>query len=87
MPKPPGSSDRKVVAVNENGRRVGETHHNARVPDAVVNQIRDLHENQQISYKKLAEMFDLRPDYVARVCRYERRAQQPHSWKKLEGNQ
>ena len=71
------------VAVNEFGYRIGISHHNCKVPEHVVNQIRDLHEEQMIGYRKLAKMFGLTRSYIQKICNYERRAQTPDRWKKV----
>lgn len=71
-----------MVAVNEHRRRIGQTHHNARVSDIVVNRIRELHEDYLLSYGKIAKLLCLSRHYVAKVCRYERRAQTAHDWKR-----
>lgn len=72
-----------IIAVNELGYRIGESHHRARVPDEVIDQIRDLHEEQGIGYRKLAQMFGLRRCYVQQICNYTRRAQTPMGYKTI----
>lgn len=71
-----------MVALNEQRKRIGQTHHNARVSDIVVNRIRELHEDYLMSYGRIAKLLCLSRHYVAKVCRYERRAQIPHDWKR-----
>jgi hypothetical protein len=73
----------RVIAVNENGYRIGASHHNARIPDSVIDQIRDLHEEQEIGYRRLAKMFNLPRSCVQKICNYERRAQTPDRWKTI----
>ena len=73
----------KLAAYGENGRRVGESHHNATIPDEVVAAIRDLHEEQRIGYRRLARMFLLHVETVKKLCRYQRRAQVPKGWKRV----
>ena len=68
------------VAVNERGNRIGFSHHNARIPDEVVNRIRDLHERDGIGYRRLAAMFRLNLSTVKKLARYERRGQIPARW-------
>jgi DNA invertase Pin-like site-specific DNA recombinase len=75
------------VAVNEDGRRIGATHHNARIPDAVVARIRDLHEAHGYGYRRLAKMFNLNRSTVQKICNYERRGQIPAGWKKATPRQ
>lgn len=68
------------VAVNERGNRIGFSHHNARIPDDVVNRIRDLHERDGVGYRRLAAMFRLNLSTVKKIARYERRGQIPARW-------
>jgi DNA invertase Pin-like site-specific DNA recombinase len=73
----------RVIALNENGYRIGASHHNARIPDSVIDQIRDLHEDQAVGYRRLAKMFNLPRSCVQKICNYERRAQTPDRWKTI----
>ncbi len=75
---------RKYVAVNERGYRIGSTHHNSTIPDEVVNQIRDLHEEQRIGYRRLARMFKLSRGAVQKICNYSRRSQTPSGWRRIK---
>lgn len=72
-----------MVAINERGCRIGATHHNAKVPDEIVNRIRDLHEDQGVGYRRLAKMFNLKRAFVQKVCKYRIRAQVAAAWKKV----
>lgn len=72
-----------LVAVNERGYRIGASHHNARIPDAIVNQIRDLHEDHKIGYRRLARMFNLKRAFIQKVCNYAIRAQTPARYKRI----
>lgn len=78
-------AERKVViiAVNEQGYRIGPSHHNARIPQEVVDKMRDLHEDELIGYRRLAKMFNLSRSVVQKICTYERRAQTPDRWKRV----
>jgi DNA invertase Pin-like site-specific DNA recombinase len=73
----------RLVAVNEAGLRIGEDHPNSRLTDAEVETIRQLHE-AGMSYKELAEKFEVSKWAIGRICRYERRGQTPANWKKIE---
>ena len=77
----------KLIAVNELGYRIGTSHHNCKVPDAIIDQIRDLHEEQGWSYSRISEYVGFPKDYIAKVCRYERRAQTPERWKRVKDDQ
>jgi len=72
-----------IIAVNEQGYRIGSSHHNCTISDEVVDKMRDLHEDQFIGYRRLAKMFNLPRSVVAKICKYERRAQTPNRWKKV----
>jgi hypothetical protein len=71
------------VAVNEQGRRIGETHHNALIPDAVVDQMRGRHEDDGIGYREIAREFGLKLPAVSKICTYQRRAQTAERWKTI----
>lgn len=75
------------VPVNERGMPIGQNHWNARLTDDQVEEIRDLHELQNLSYGQLAKQFDTSKEAIAKICRYERRAQTPSRWKKVERNE
>lgn len=79
----------KLVACNELGDRVGESHKNAVLTDAQVEQIRDrfeaydhghpLHEG----YRKLAREFDVSKRTIRNIVNYERRNVWPAKWKRV----
>lgn len=73
----------KYVAINELGRRIGEGHHNAILTDAEVELLRDLREIDGMSYRVLAEKFEISKWAVGRICRYERRAQTPARYERV----
>ncbi len=65
---------------NENGWRIGEGHPRARLTDAQVCQIRDLHEYRGMRYAEVVVAMReagvrVSYSYVKRVCLYQRRAQ------------
>jgi len=76
----------RVIALNERGFRIGATHHNATIPDEIIQRIRYLHEEEGIGYRRLSKMFDIRRDTVVKICRYERRGQVPHTWKRVKAD-
>lgn len=65
----------KTVAVNDAGFRIGEDHQNAKLTDRDIDLIRHLHEKDGLSYGVLAEKFEVSKGTIAKICRYERRAQ------------
>lgn len=70
---------------NAHGRIVGDDHHRVRIPDAVVHELRDLHEHRKLRYAQLVELFgkgecSSAPDgikltygVVRAICGYHRR--------------
>lgn len=77
----PPTSRKVFVAVDENGLRIGETHHRARLSDAQVDEIRDLHELHKWSYEQLADKFAMPKITIAKICTYERRASTIAGWR------
>ena len=74
---------KKFVAINEDGRRIGSSHHNSTVSDETIDLIREMHEDKHMGYRKIAQELNICRHFVAKVCRYERRAQTPAGWKKV----
>lgn len=63
-----------MVAINAEGRVVGEDHPRAKLTDADVELIRELHEEYEgYGYRKLAKMFDVSRWYIRDLCTYKRR--------------
>lgn len=79
----PTTSRKVYVAVDENGLRIGETHHAARLTDAQVDEMRDLREGQHWTYDQLAAHFAVPYITVQKICTYERRASTIARWKVL----
>ena len=73
----------KTVALNEYGRRIGQSHPRSKLTDEQVDRIRDLNEDHDLSYTQLAEMFQVPKTTIASICQYARRAQTPFGWKRL----
>jgi hypothetical protein len=72
-----------MVAYNEGGRRINETHPNARIPDAVIDLIRERREDDGASYLELTQEFSLSINTIGKILTYQRRAQTPARWKAL----
>lgn len=73
-----------VVAYNERGRRMGQTHHRAKLSDAQVDQIRELHEDRHWSYSRIAALICISKSAVAMICQYRRRADVITYWRALK---
>ena len=72
----------RLVAVNENGVRVGESHPRVRLTDGEVELIRVLHEDAvaPLGYRKLAEIFEVSKRTIRDICAYRRRAETVVAW-------
>lgn len=74
MPKP-------LIGVNEQGRRVGESHKDARLSDHEIEVLREMHEVHGFGYRRLARIFELAVATVRDICKYRTRAQRPVRFK------
>lgn len=74
---------KKTVPVNERGWRIGEGHHNVKLLDFEVEQIRELVEGG-MSYAKVAEKFDVSKSCVQRIIDGSRRSQTTAKLKTIE---
>ena len=73
-----------IVCVYEHGRRIGESHHRAKLSDADVDLVRELREAHGISYEEIAKKFAVSKSEVAEICRYEIRAQAPAAFRRIK---
>lgn len=76
-----------IVAVNECGLRIGESHPGAVLTDREVDMVRTLHEKHEMSYGVLAVKFEQSKGTIAKICRYERRAQTASRFKCARGDE
>ena len=74
----------RYVATNDRGLRVGEYHPNCKYTDQVVDQLREMHEDLGMTYKKISEVTGIPRHTVRRICSYQRRAQTYENWKRVE---
>lgn len=82
-PPDPATTERKIlVAVNENGIRMGEGHSNAIFTDHEVELVRQLHE-EGMTYEVLAEKFECSKSTISKICQFKRRAATVARWKIL----
>ena len=67
---------------------VGPTElHNAKFTDEIIDKIRDMREDMAMTYQQIAEAVGISKHVIAKICRYERRAQTPHRWIKVIKNE
>ena len=70
----------KIIALGENGRRIGESHHRSRLSDSEVDEIRELREEEGMSYGKLAERLQAPKSTIRDICKYLTRVQVAVRW-------
>lgn len=73
----------KLIAVNENGRRIGDSHHNAVLTDGDVERLRELHAERAMGYRKLAQKFEVSKSLVRDICKGYKRGQVASAWRKV----
>ena len=64
-----------LIGLNEDGRRVGQSHPKARLTDDEVEKMRVLREGLRVPYHRLAELFEVSVFTVVKICQYARRNQ------------
>jgi len=69
-----------VVAVNDQGLRIGEDHPNARYTNAEVEMVLDLRD-EGMGYKRIAQAMDMPVRTVRNICNFLRRSQVPARFK------
>lgn len=75
--------EKRTVAVNERGYRVGQDHQAAVLTDAEVDLIRELRELHGWTYAALAGKFEVSKSTIQDICTYRRRGQRPAGWKEV----
>lgn len=61
------------VAINQEGRIIGEAHHRAKISDRLVDKLRDLNLHWGLGWRTLAKQFDLPPSTVKSILSFRRR--------------
>lgn len=72
----------RTIAFNASGRRVGDTHHNARLTDAEVQLVIELH-GEGLGYGTLAAKFEVSKSLIRDICKGRARWQLPARWRKV----
>jgi hypothetical protein len=73
-----------LVPTNLTGHTIGEAHHSAKYPDALVKQVRDMHELENLGYHRIARKLALKRDWVRHVCIYRIRQTGIAGWRKVK---
>lgn len=74
----------RMLAVNERGLRIGESHPRAVLTDHEVGLLMELRDEGH-SYAKLAEMFEVHKGTVAKILSGQRRCQTPVAFRRARG--
>jgi hypothetical protein len=72
----------RTIAVNAKGRRVGDSHHNARITDEDVDALMGLRD-EGWGYRTLAAKFEISKRHVRDIVSGRRRNQVPTAWRKV----
>lgn len=73
--------ERRLVAINDKGRRVGEEHHKAKLSNNDIELMRRMYEEypvghpKHLGFSKLAKIFECSRTHVVEICTYQQRAQ------------
>lgn len=71
------------IALNEAGRRVGDSHHRAKLSNGEVDLIHELY-SQGFSYRDLALKFEVSKSTIRSIITGRCRAQFPSSWRVIK---
>lgn len=72
----------RTVGVNDIGRRVGDSHHNAKMTDGDVELLLAMH-NEGWGYRRLAAKFEISKRHVRDIVNGKRRGQVATDWRKV----
>lgn len=70
----------QLVAVNEMGRRVGDSHHNAKLTNHEVEMLLTMH-GPGFGYGKLASIFEISKSMARNYIKGRARCQSVHEWR------
>lgn len=70
----------RALAVNDIGRRVGDSHHNAKLTDAEVDLLLSLHA-EGWGYRRLAAKFEISKSLARKICKGTVRNQVATAWR------
>ena len=74
---------RVIVGLNENGRRVGESHALSKLTDHEIDLIRELYDDG-MSISEIARKFEIAKSYCWDICHYTKRCQTISRFKEIE---
>lgn len=71
-----------LVAVNDAGRRIGDSHHNAKLTDHEVDLVLRMYD-EGWGYKKLSAKFEVSRALIRGIVKGEKRSQTVAGWKRV----
>jgi hypothetical protein len=71
---------RKIVALNERGYRIGESHPRATIPQGTVDLVFEYAEDRHMTVTAISHELGLAKSYVSSVLHGKLRGQLPESW-------
>jgi hypothetical protein len=77
-----GGMNIRTVGVNDIGRRVGDSHHNAKLTDADVERLLAMHD-EGWGYRRLAAKFEVSKSLVRKICKGTVRGQVATDWHRV----
>ena len=78
------AAKKRMLAVNDRGQRIGESHPRAVLTDHEVGLLQDLRD-EGYSYSRLAKMFEVSKGAVAKILTGQRRCHTPAGSKRARG--
>lgn len=79
---------KRIIGVNERGRRVGEDHVNARLTNQEVDLLLELWDDGNgMSYRQLGEKFDISKSGARKICKGQNRCQSAVRFKTVQINE
>lgn len=76
----------RLVGTNDRGVAIGQYHPRAKYPDELIDQIREMREDQGLTWREIVSRTGVSMRMVRDVCAYVYRAQTYTNWRKARGN-
>ncbi len=78
------TASRRLVAVGENGRRLGEDHQRAKLTNTQVDAIIEAYDTGVVSYASLARTYEVSKSTIRDIVKGRRRSQTPVGYKAVD---
>jgi hypothetical protein len=77
------TAPKRTIAVNDIGRRVGDSHHNAKLTNREVELLLSMHHVDKLGYRKLAAKFEVSKSLVRNIIKGRCRDQVATDWRRV----